>query len=141
VGVAAARPCRAGLRRSQPHSRLALSDAIGILRFNQLYPPFDNPAIRRALLGAVDQAEAMTAIAGTYPANWRDGIGLFGTGTPLATDVGIEELRTPRDYSAVKQALAQLAIKVRRLPSSPRPMLLKSARCPRLERTSFAELV
>jgi len=85
--------------------------AIGILRFNQLYPPFDNPAIRRALLGAVDQAEAMTAVAGTDPANWRDGIGLFGTGTPLATDVGIEELRTPRDYPAVKQALAQAGYK------------------------------
>jgi len=53
----------------------------------------------------------MTAIAGTDPANWRDGIGLFGTGTPLATDVGIEELRTPRDYPAVKQALAQAGYK------------------------------
>ena len=67
--------------------------AIGIARFNQLYPPFDNPVIRRALLGAVDQAEAMTAVAGTDPANWRDGIGLFGTGTPFASDVGIEVLR------------------------------------------------
>ena len=33
--------------------------AIGIMRFNHLYPPFDNPAIRRALLGAVDQADVM----------------------------------------------------------------------------------
>ena len=48
----------------------------------------------------------MTAIAGTDPTNWRDGIGLFGTGTPLANDAGIEVLRSPRDYSAVKQALA-----------------------------------
>ena len=63
------------------------------MRFNQLYPPFDNPAIRRALLGAVDQAEAMTAIAGSRPDNWRDGIGLFGTGTPFANDAGIEVLR------------------------------------------------
>ena len=34
-------------------------DPIGaplMLRFNQLFPPFDNSAIRRALLGAVDQA-------------------------------------------------------------------------------------
>ncbi len=36
--------------------------ANGIMTFNQRYPPFDNPAIRRALLGAVDQAEAMSAI-------------------------------------------------------------------------------
>lgn len=80
--------------------------AIGIMRFNQLYPPFDNPAIRRALLGAVDQAEAIQAIAGSDPANWRDDIGLFGTGTPLANDAGIEVMRKPRDYAAVKQALA-----------------------------------
>jgi len=89
--------------------------AIGIARFNQLYPPFDNPAIRRALLGAIDQAEAMTAVAGTDPANWRDGIGLFGTGTPFASDVGIEVLRAPRDYPAVKQALAQAGYKGERI--------------------------
>ena len=80
--------------------------ANGIMTFNQLQPPFDNPAIRRALLGAVDQAEAMSAIAGTDRDNWRDGIGLFGTGTPFATDVGTEILRVPRDYAKVKQALA-----------------------------------
>ena len=79
---------------------------IGILRFNHLHPPFNNAAVRRALLGAVDQAEAMTAVAGTDPTFWHDGIGLFGTGTPFATDAGIEVLRRPRDYTAVRQALA-----------------------------------
>jgi peptide/nickel transport system substrate-binding protein len=85
--------------------------AIGNMSFNHLHPPFDNPAIRRALLGAVDQAEAMSAIAGTDPDNWNDGIGLFATGTPLASDVGTEALRGPRDYAAVKQALAQAGYK------------------------------
>ena len=80
---------------------------VAILRFNHLFRPFDNPAIRRALLAAVDQAEAMTAIAGTDPTNWHDGIGLFGAGTPLANDAGIEMMRGPRDYAAVKQALTQ----------------------------------
>jgi peptide/nickel transport system substrate-binding protein len=42
--------------------------AMGILRFNHLHPPFNNVAVRQALLGAVDQAEAMTAVAGTDPA-------------------------------------------------------------------------
>jgi peptide/nickel transport system substrate-binding protein len=75
------------------------------MRFNHLHPPFDNVAVRRALLGAVDQAEAMTAVAGTDRAFWHDGIGLFGAGTPLANDAGIEVLRGPRDYAAVRQAL------------------------------------
>ena len=80
--------------------------AMGILRFNHLHPPFNNAAVRQALLGAVDQAEAMTAIAGTDRAFWHDGIGLFPAGTPFANDAGIEILRGPRDYPAVRQALA-----------------------------------
>jgi peptide/nickel transport system substrate-binding protein len=81
--------------------------AMGILRFNHLHPPFDNVAVRQALLGAVDQAEAMTAVAGTDRAFWHDGIGLFPAGTPFANDAGIEVLRRPRDYAAVRQALAR----------------------------------
>jgi peptide/nickel transport system substrate-binding protein len=81
--------------------------AMGFLRFNHLHPPFNNAAVRQALLGAVDQAEAMTAIAGTDRALWHDGIGLFPAGTPFANDAGIEVLRRPRDYVAVRQALAR----------------------------------
>jgi peptide/nickel transport system substrate-binding protein len=89
--------------------------ANGIMTFNQLHPPFDNPAIRRALLGAADQAEAISTIAGSDPDNWHDGIGLFGAGTPFASDVGIEVLKSPRDYAAVKRALAQAGYKGERI--------------------------
>ena len=81
--------------------------AMGILRFNQLYPPFDKPEARRALLSVVDQAEAMTVVAGVDRANWLDGIGLFSHDTPLANDAGIDVLRRPRDPAAAKSALAQ----------------------------------
>jgi peptide/nickel transport system substrate-binding protein len=81
--------------------------ANGIMTFNQLHPPFNNPAIRRALLGAIDQAEAISTIAGADHDNWHDGIGLFGAGTPFATDVGIEVLHGPRDYAKVKRALSE----------------------------------
>jgi peptide/nickel transport system substrate-binding protein len=54
------------------------------------------------LLGAVDQAEAMTAVAGTDRTLWHDDIGLFPAGTPFANDAGIEVLRGPRDYKAVR---------------------------------------
>jgi peptide/nickel transport system substrate-binding protein len=81
--------------------------AMGILRFNHLYPPFDKPEVRRALLGAIDQAEAMTAVAGTDRTVWRDGVGLFPTGTPFANDAGIQVMRAPRDYDAVHRALVR----------------------------------
>jgi len=48
----------------------------------------------------------MTAVAGIDRTFWHDRIGLFGTGTPLASDAGIEVLGGPRDYRAVRQALA-----------------------------------
>jgi peptide/nickel transport system substrate-binding protein len=86
-----------------PHFAIAM----GILRVNHLHPPFNNVAVRRALLGAVDQAEAMTAIAGADRAFWHDGIGLFPAGTPFANDAGIEVLRAPRDYAAVRQTLTR----------------------------------
>jgi peptide/nickel transport system substrate-binding protein len=81
--------------------------AMGVLRFNQLYPPFDNPAARRALLSAIDQNEAMIALAGDDPADRYEGVGIFATGTPLANDAGSEVVTRPRDYPAAKKALAE----------------------------------
>jgi peptide/nickel transport system substrate-binding protein len=89
--------------------------AMGILRFNQLYPPFDNPAARRALLSAIDQNEAMIPLAGEDPADRYDGVGIFATGTPLANDAGIEVMKRPRDYAAAKQALADAGYKGERI--------------------------
>jgi peptide/nickel transport system substrate-binding protein len=80
--------------------------SIPLMRFNHLHPPFNNPAIRRALLGAIDQAEVMYAIAGTDRNSWRDRIGLFGPESALANNAGIEVLSGPRDYDQVKRDLA-----------------------------------
>jgi hypothetical protein len=52
------------------------------------------------------QREAMTAVAGTDRTFWHDGIGLFPAETPFANDAGIDVIRGPRDYAAVRQALA-----------------------------------
>jgi peptide/nickel transport system substrate-binding protein len=86
-----------------------------MLRMNQLFPPFDNPAIRRALLGAVNQADFMTAIAGTDPAMWKDKVGYFPPGSPLASDAGMQALTGPRDLDRVKKDLAAAGYKGERI--------------------------
>jgi len=74
---------------------------------NQLQPPFNNPAIRRALLGAVDQAAFMTAVAGVDPEFQHTPCGFFAPGTPMASDEGMGVLTEPRDYARVKAELAR----------------------------------
>jgi len=80
--------------------------SIPLMRFNQLHPPFNNPDIRRALLGAVDQAEVMRAVAGADRSAWRDRVGLFSPGSILANEAGIETPSGPPDYDKVKHDLA-----------------------------------
>ncbi|MGX9964031.1 ABC transporter substrate-binding protein [Roseomonas sp. F4] len=79
--------------------------SISILRFNHLHPPFDNPAIRRALIGALDQSAYMTAAFSEDRNLWRTGVGVFLPNTPMANDAGIAALEGPRDYERVKQDL------------------------------------
>ena len=81
--------------------------ALGCLRYNCLYPPFDNPAIRRALLGAVNQNEVMTAEAGGDKKLWKNHVGIFSPGTPMATTAGADQLVGPQDFAKVRQALEQ----------------------------------
>jgi peptide/nickel transport system substrate-binding protein len=76
-----------------------------MMRVNHLHPPFDNPAIRRALLGAIDQAAFMTAVAGSDPAYQYSPIGFFAPDTPMASDVGLDVFRGPRDMEKVKADL------------------------------------
>jgi peptide/nickel transport system substrate-binding protein len=78
---------------------------MGTLRMNHLQPPFDNPALRRAVLGAVSQEDYMAAAAGD-PANWRAGVGVFCPGTQMATQAGMQVLTSPRDLTAVAKAVA-----------------------------------
>ncbi len=77
-----------------------------IMRFNQLFPPFDNAAVRRAVLGAVTQADFMEAVAGDDTAMWHDGVGIFCPGTAMANDAGMEVLTRPRDLARSKAELA-----------------------------------
>ena len=75
------------------------------LRMNHLQPPFDNPAIRRALLAAVNQEDFMTAIVGPTPTRFATNVGFFTPGTPLANDTALAPLTGPRSIEQAKRDL------------------------------------
>jgi peptide/nickel transport system substrate-binding protein len=79
---------------------------IGCLRFNHLFPPFDNAAVRRVVVAAMDQKEIMEAVAGAEPSLIKTDVGLFVPGTPMASTVGVEITRGPKDYAKLKRDLA-----------------------------------
>jgi len=78
---------------------------LGYMRPNFLYPPFDNKAFRRALMPAINQADFMTAAAGSDPALSHTGIGAFCPTSPMATDAGMSVLNGPHDLDRVREAV------------------------------------
>ena len=81
------------------------SGTYAALRFNQLHPPFDDPAVRRAVAMAVNQADFMAAVAGD-PKLWRDGVGCFPVASPLANTAGLSLMTGKRDMDAARRVLA-----------------------------------
>src|SRR3712207_7204624 len=47
-----------------PYTTLFRSGFVGMMQVNHLQPPFADPAIRRALWGAIDQTATMQALVG-----------------------------------------------------------------------------
>ncbi|KLU25099.1 hypothetical protein EOS_16560 [Caballeronia mineralivorans PML1(12)] len=87
---------------------------IPIMRFNALYPPFDNPAIRRAILSVIDQTEFMTALMGTdNKSYWQSGVGVFSPGSPMANDAGLGVMKgaSPANIAAAKQMIKDAGYK------------------------------
>jgi peptide/nickel transport system substrate-binding protein len=88
--------------------RTQVLDPLGFtcqMRVNHLQPPFDNPAVRRALLGAIDQEAFMMAVAGGDPAYRHAPLGYFTPDTPMASESGLDVFRGQRDYDKVKRDL------------------------------------
>jgi peptide/nickel transport system substrate-binding protein len=116
TGVAALQTGEQDWQETTPHDLLPEIKAAGdietrvldprgytrLLRLNHLQRPFDNPDIRCALLGAIDQSSFMTAVAGTDPAYKVSPIGFFAPGTPMASEVGLDVFCGPREYAKVK---------------------------------------
>jgi ABC-type transport system substrate-binding protein len=79
----------------------------GILRLNHLHPPFDDKAMRQALLPAIVQSDFMAAVVGTDPSMIRDRVGVFTPGAPMANEAGMDALLSPRSLDRAKALLAQ----------------------------------
>ncbi len=105
-----------GLRRTRG-IKLEVAETkglVGFLRFNQLFPPFDNPAIRRAVLKAVNQTEFMQAVVGSN-SSFDDKCGVFGAHSAMSNDAGMAALSGPHDPAAIKQELAAAGYKGERV--------------------------
>lgn len=103
-----------GTLRARKDLTVELLDTIGnvgVLRFNHTLPPFDNPAIRRAVLAAVSQRDFMSAIGGDDRSLWRDNVGFFAPGSNMASDEGMEALSGPRDLAAAAKAIKDAGYK------------------------------
>ena len=96
-------------------STVDVTGNIGVMRCNTLFPPFDNPGVLRALLPAVDQTMFMQAVAGDDRQYWRDSVGYFAPGTPMASTRGVEALTGPRSAETAKRLLLEAGYKGERV--------------------------
>lgn len=81
--------------------------SLAALRLNHLHPPFDNTAVRQAVMLAFDQADAMRAAWGSEETLWRRLPGFFTPETPLFTEAGGEALAGPRDPERARRMIAE----------------------------------
>ena len=78
---------------------------VGTMRVNHLTYPFNDPAIRRALLLAVDQDAFMAAASGAGREFRRGGVGFFAPTSPMATQAGMDAMSVPARPEAARAAL------------------------------------
>jgi peptide/nickel transport system substrate-binding protein len=58
-----------------------------LMRFNQMKPPFNNPAIRRAVMMAINQTDYMEAVVGNKD-YYKEAKTFFTPGAPMSTGTG-----------------------------------------------------
>src|SRR5438067_357152 len=84
--------------------------SMGMIRFNFMYPPFNNQKMRQALLYVVDQNDYVLGIAGDAK-NGRTCYSYFTCGTPLSSEVGAEPMKGKRDLEKAKQLIKESGYK------------------------------
>jgi peptide/nickel transport system substrate-binding protein len=100
--------------RKAPGCTVVRFDPLGglaIIRFNQLFPPFDNVRLRQALLPAIDQKEFVTAWVGEQTDLGKYPVGFFTAGSPMANDVRMVALTSPRSLAKARQLVAESGYK------------------------------
>jgi peptide/nickel transport system substrate-binding protein len=101
--------------KKSPRVKIAVNDpfgVVGMIRFNQLFPPFDNIKLRQALWSAIDQKDFMDAVAGDQTDLVKQGtVGFFTLGSPMANTAGMEALTGPRDIAKAKKLVAESGYK------------------------------
>jgi peptide/nickel transport system substrate-binding protein len=80
--------------------------SMGLIRFNQLHPPFNNAKMRQALLYLVNQQDYALAIAGD-PKQGKPCSSFFTCGSPAESKVGSEVLTGKRDLAKAKQLIKE----------------------------------
>src|SRR5213078_65945 len=81
-----------------------------LIRFNFMYPPFNNQKMRQALLYVIDQNDYVLGIAGDVK-NGHPCYSYFTCGTPLASEIGAEPLKGKRDFDKAKQLIKEAGYK------------------------------
>lgn len=80
--------------------------SMGMIRFNFLHPPFNNPKMRQALLYAVNQQDYVIGIAGD-PKNGKPCYSYYTCGTPLASEISAEPLKGPRNLDKARALIKE----------------------------------
>lgn len=80
---------------------------MSFLRLNTLVPPFDNPAIRRAVLLAVTQGDFLDSVDGGDPSLSRRCYSMFPCSNPMARELAADLMKPPRDLAVARAQLAK----------------------------------
>jgi peptide/nickel transport system substrate-binding protein len=88
--------------------------SVAVLRFNNLLPPFDNKALRQAVLSAVDQRDYMRAINGDN-VEWRTCAAMFPCSAPHVTEASSGPLKDPPNLERARAAVKAAGYKGERV--------------------------
>ena len=92
--------------RKHPDIRIGSANPTGfnaVLRFNHLHAPFNNVAVRRAVMMAVNQEDYMASITGADTSAYRSCKAVLPCGTPYGREIGAPFM--PGDLKKATEAL------------------------------------